>query len=131
LTPDIPISDEILQFIDANVESIEQLEILRILGEDEARSWRTAELAHATQVQPAALAKHLSALEQRGLVRLQQSEAETVSQLSPRTKSVAESLQKLLRAYREHPVTVIRCVYYRADDRLRAFSDAFRFRKET
>lgn len=55
-----PFPEEIKKFIDANIESIEQLEILRVLGECPQREWSFAELAkdashHATatsQIRP-------------------------------------------------------------------------------
>jgi len=130
VTPDKPIADDILRFIDANVDSIEQLEILRVLGEDDAKRWHVADLAKASQVNPSAIHAHLSALEHRGLIRTESVENQVVCQISPRNQSIAEMLARLLQAYKEHPVTMIRIVYDRADDRLKAFAEAFRLRKE-
>lgn len=38
---------------------------------------------------------------------------------------------RLLQIYRQRPVSMIKLVYKRAKDSLRAFADAFRFRKES
>ncbi|MBI1901093.1 MAG: MarR family transcriptional regulator [Planctomycetia bacterium] len=125
-----PSNDDLLRFIDANVESIEQLEILRILGETPETPRSAADLARASQTQPSAIAGHLAALEQRGLIKAEAAESELMCRLAPQTPELEQRLGELLRFYREHPVSLIQMVYAR-DDRLKAFADAFRLRKET
>lgn len=128
--PQKPIADDVLQFLDANVDSIEQLEILRNLGEDPGKIWSADDLARVTQVEPSIMPAHLSALEGRGLVRTQTHEGRLACQYNLQTTQAAGMLTRLLQAYKEHPVTLIRIVYERADERLKAFAEAFRLRKE-
>ena len=55
---------------------------------------------------------------------------ETLARHGAKSPEIAAQVAKLLDAYRQRPVTMIKLVYERANERLRAFSDAFRLRKE-
>lgn len=125
-----PLSDDVRRFLDENVESLEQLEILRVLAEDPGRAWGVTALAGAIQAEPATAAKHLAALGGRGLITLATSGTETAGRHGARTPELGAKVDALLAAYRQRPVTMIKLVYERANERLRAFSDAFRLRKE-
>jgi hypothetical protein len=125
-----PFPEDVKRFLDANVETIEQLEILRILGEDRQREWPTGELAREVQAQPPVLRVHLTALHGRGLVALETRGADLVCRYGPKTPELEAGLDRFLQAYRERPVTTINLVYARARDVLRTFADAFRIRKE-
>jgi predicted ArsR family transcriptional regulator len=62
--------DDVRRFIDRYVESIDQLEILRLLWENPAAEWTEAALAAEVQAPPQAVAAHLAALAARGLLRV-------------------------------------------------------------
>lgn len=113
------------------MESVEQLEILRILGEAPDTPHAVPELARSAQIQASAIAGQLAALEQRGLVRTQVLESRPVCCYAPRTPEIGEFARRLLQLYRERPVTLIRLVYARTDERLKAFAESFRLRKES
>jgi hypothetical protein len=125
-----PIPEDVRRFLDANIESIDQLEVLRVLGEDPAREWQAAALAAAVQAPPESMAGHLAALAGRGLLAAETRGTELVCRYKPATPEIAAILTRVLQVYRERPVTVIKLVYARAADPLRAFADAFRLRKE-
>jgi hypothetical protein len=55
-----PIPEDIERFLDENIESIDQLEVLRVLGDNPQKEWAAAELAQTLQVQTEALAAHPS-----------------------------------------------------------------------
>jgi DNA-binding MarR family transcriptional regulator len=131
LTPTDPIADDLSRFLDANVESMEQLEILRILGEAPETQWSVSELVRAAQIQPSAIAAQLAALEQRGLLKTQVLESHLHCKYAPRTPEIGQLLERLLQFYKERPVTLIRLVYARANDKLKAFAESFRLRKES
>jgi hypothetical protein len=125
LTEGVPIPEELLRFLDANVDSIEQLELLRIVGESPDRQWNVQELATKAQAPMAAI----TALEQRGLLRTQTVGTTVMCTAGPMTPETGALLARLLQFYNERPV-LIRFVYANADERLKAFSDAFRLRKD-
>jgi DNA-binding MarR family transcriptional regulator len=109
---------------------MEQLEILRILGETPGATQAVRELARLAQIQESAIAGHLTAMEQRGLLKTQTVDASAVCCYAPRTPEIGQLVQRLLQFYNERPVTLIRLVYARTDPRLKAFADSFRLRKE-
>ncbi len=123
-----PFPDDVRRFLDRAIESVDQLEILRLLGEEPGREWSAGELAAAVQTSTAATVGHLTALHGRGLLHAEARGPDTFSRHGPAADR-AEILGRLLQAYRERPVSMIKYVYARANDPLRTFADAFRLRR--
>ncbi len=117
--------------MEANIDSVDQLEILRVLGEDPNRQWRAADLAGEVQTPPPAIGTHLAALHARGLLIVQMRETESYCRYGPRNAETADKLAQLLQVYRERPVSMIKHVYARARDPLKSFAEAFRLKKES
>jgi DNA-binding MarR family transcriptional regulator len=130
VTQSDPIPEPIARFLDCNVESIEQLEMLRVLGEAPGKEWTAGDLAKEVQCRSADIGGHLAALQQRGLLKTEQRQSLTICRHAPATPEIEGQLDELLRFYKERPVTLIKAVYERAQARLKAFADAFRLRKE-
>ena len=63
-----PFPEDLLEFMSLNIESVEQLEVLRLLGEDRARDWDAASLSIRFQATPFLVGRHLTALTARGLI---------------------------------------------------------------
>lgn len=124
-----PIPEEVARFIDNNVESMEQLEILRVLGEG-PRTWSAQDLAREAQIEPSLLAGHVEALQNRGLLKCEPQGDETGYRCAPTTPELERQLSELLLFYKQRPVSLIKLVYMRANARLKAFADSFRLRKE-
>lgn len=129
MTPASPIPEDLLRFLEANVDSIEQLELLRVLGEHPIQEHNAADLARECQIKPSSIAAELTALEHRGLLKTRSQDPHLFCSFNP-APSTDGLLKRLLQFYREHPVILIKVVYARAQDRLKAFADAFRLRKE-
>jgi hypothetical protein len=125
----VTIPEEVERFLDANIESIDQLEILRILGDQPDKEWDAAELARAVQAGPQALVAHLAALQSRGLVGGVASGSELHWRHGARTPELEGEVARLLQVYRERPVTLIKMVYAKAGAQLRALAEAFRVRE--
>jgi hypothetical protein len=126
LAEEVSIPDDLLRFLEANVDSIEQLELLRIVGGSPGRQWGVDELATKAQAPLSAIA----ALEQRGFLQTQVAGSLVTCTAAPLTLEREAMLSRLLQFYNERPVTLIKIVYASADKRLKAFSDAFRLRKD-
>jgi hypothetical protein len=122
--------NEVRRFLDGNIESIDQLEILRLVGENPSREWTVAALAAEVQAEPAAVAADLAAMRARGLLAAETRGAGVVGRYGPATPELAGLIGRVLQNYRERPVSMIKLVYARAKDPLRNFADAFRLRKE-
>ncbi len=122
--------DEITRFIEAHIESVDQLEILRILALDRDKEWSSTALAQEAQIQPAMIAVLLQALESRGLLTVVRGPS-LFYRYGPHTPDLEEKMSCLLDLYNHRPVTMIRVVAARAkQSALKTFADAFRLRKE-
>jgi len=104
--------EEIVKFLDANIESVEQLEVLRLLSVNRGRAWRVAELARQVQTPPHSMARHLAALESRALLTVRREGEPAYLHGSP-TPQIAQLLNDLLRCYNERPVSMIKRIYAR------------------
>jgi hypothetical protein len=123
-------SEDLIRFLYNNIGSIDQLEILRILGEDRDREWDAVALAGAVQADPQTVRAHLAAMHTRGLLTAT-AQREGPSYLHGASTPELEAMVcRLLKIYKERPVTMIRKVYEQARDPHRSFADAFRIRKE-
>jgi hypothetical protein len=123
------IPEDIERFLSANIESIDQLEVLRVLGEQPGTEWCAADLAGEVQTGEQALGAHLAALLSRGLVTSVGQGPDQRWRHGARTSELEGLVGRLLQVYRERPVTLIKMVYAGAGARLRAFADAFRVRE--
>jgi predicted ArsR family transcriptional regulator len=116
--------------MDDHIETIDQLEILRVLGEDREKEWDSAALAGEVQAEPQAVRAHLAAMHARGLLMTTTRGAGLSCRFGVSTPELEDLVSRVLQTYKERPVTMIKMVYERAKDPLRAFADAFRIRKE-
>lgn len=127
----IPFPDDVRAFMEQNIDGIEQLEVLRILSENEDKRWDVASLMAEVQAPSQALLGYLGTLQSRGLISSVQREEGTLWQYGSSSEEMRTMLSRLLQTYKERPVTMIRMVYAKKAKSLEAFSDAFRLRKES
>ncbi len=125
-----PIPEDIKRFIEMNIDSVDQLEILRVLGEDPLKEWGATALVQEVQTQVETLGQHLAALQARGLLVIKTQGSELYCSYGASHPEVEDMINKLLRVYRERPVTMINLVYAKARRDLQSFADAFRLKKE-
>lgn len=98
-----------MDFLSANVESIDQVEILRVLAENPRKGWIAASLAKVCQLTLARLSKELAVLQSRGFIKPLTPEEEGTEWIyGPRSEEVESDLSRLLQFYNEKPVTLIR-----------------------
>jgi hypothetical protein len=120
--------DDVRRFLDENVETIDQLELLRLLWEDPGAERTDAALADELQLPRAAAAAHVAALAGRGLLHGEPRAGGWACRYGPRDPAADALLRKVLQLYRERPVSMIKLVAARPADPLRALADAFRVR---
>ena len=121
--------EDITRFLYGNVESIDQLEILRILGEDRQKEWDSIALAAEIQSNPRAVRAHLASMHARGLLVTTARGVDLSCRYGPSSPELEAMIPRLLQVYRERPVTMIKKVYERARDPLQALADAIRIRQ--
>lgn len=126
-----PLPEEVKRFLEANIDSVDQLEILRVLGEDPLKEWPAVDLAREVQSAAQSINAHLDALNARGLLAVRKSGSDLFCHYGPHSPELAQRTAQLLQVYRERPVTMIKLVYATARDPLKTFADAFRLKKES
>lgn len=116
---------EVLAFIEQNIESIEQLEVLLYLqGQERART--AAEIYQQIQSSPASVNIRLKQLEAAGLVNHEAIGQYRINQADP---ALQKTLDELSNCYRTMRVRIIEAIYTRCSDAVRTFADAFRLKK--
>ena len=106
-----PLPEDVARFLDDHIESIEQLEILRVLGEDRDREWDSVALADEVQAKPEAVRAHVKAMHSRGLLRAITKGVGLSCRYGAGTPELETIVGRLLQIYRERPVTMIKIVY--------------------
>jgi predicted ArsR family transcriptional regulator len=106
-----PFPEDVARFLDDHIESIDQLEILRVLGEDREREWDSVALAGEVQAEPEAVRAHLTAMHSRGLLRTTTQGVGLSCRYGAGTPELENIVGRLLQMYRERPVTMIKMVY--------------------
>lgn len=109
-----PVPDDVKQLIAGTVDSIDELEILRVLSESPDAAWDVDSLLRAADAEPAtvaAAADVLAALCTRGLLSAEEADGRTRYRYGPVTREKAAAMTRLLALYRERPVSTIKAVY--------------------
>lgn len=125
-----PLPEDVLRFLDTAIQSVDQLEILRLLSENPSRAWSPWELAPKVQTDSQAVTHHLTALHARGLITAEKRDTGSVWRFGAQSPELQAELDRLMTIYRERPVSMIKAVYNRPAEVLRSFADAFRLRKQ-
>lgn len=120
------LTTELKEFIAEHIHSIAQLEILLMLRSEPQRCWTIDEVTQKLYLQREMTAQLLAEIAQRGLsVR-----TETGFRYRPNSDTDRTTIDDLAHIYHERRVAVIAEIFSKPQDSLRAFSDAFRLRKE-
>jgi hypothetical protein len=115
------------QFIKANIDSVDELEILRLLTENLPAPLSSTFLSTKLGLPISELEQHLTSLSSKGFIEIT---AEPLTcNLSSQPVEVVQQLRLLITTYQERPVSLIRMVYEKKKQ-LRLFSEAFRLKKE-
>jgi len=124
-----PIPEKVRRFIVDHINSVESLEILLLLFADTGREWSALEVGRTLYTRPESAAAQLQELHRaKLLLAIAGGEAPKYRfhAASPEAAIVAD----LEKVYKTRRVSVISFIYSKPTDPLRAFSDAFRLRKD-
>jgi hypothetical protein len=124
---DHPIPAELRQFIAEHVHSIEQLEILILLGENSTKAWSVSEVFRQIQSSEKSVLNCLEEFRRAGLAN---SNGAGLYNFLARDGPLAGTVPALAKAYRERRVSIIECIYEKPRNPIQNFADAFRLRKE-
>ena len=126
---DIP--QDVRAFIADYLDSVVQLETLLMLHGAPEREWEAADVARDLRIDRAWAEGQLAGLCEQGLAARDDPGGEVRRyRYAPASAAARAAVDGLSRAYAERRVTVISLIFAKPADNLRAFSDAFRIRKE-
>ena len=121
-----PLPDDVRHFLHQYIESVEQLEVLLLLWRTPERGWTSEEVAIAVYSHPSSVVRRLALLLGQGLLREREPGC---FQYAPRTVELHSAVTHLDHMYRERRVAVITLIASKPIENVRAFSDAFRIRR--
>jgi hypothetical protein len=120
------ISAEVERFIQDNIPSVEQLEVLLLLFGAPDKEWSAAQVSQSLHRQAQSVGMCLLDLQRRGLLSV--AGEPPLYHYDPGAQR--EVVRSLDRTYRERPVSVVEIIFAPGRDSLRAFSDAFKIRRQ-
>ena len=123
------LSPDVRAFIAAQVVSVVQLETLLMLHGAPGRAWDADEVARDLRIDRAWAEGQLEALCQQGLAACADEGGARRYQYGA-AAAVRDTVDRLAKAYAGRRVTVIGLIFAKPADALRAFSDAFRIRRD-
>jgi hypothetical protein len=123
-----PIPASVQRFLIANINSVDQLEILRLLAADHDKRFSAAELAKERQVSAEMdmIERQVRVLAARGLLTVV-GEQPLTCQFGARSSELETEVQAMVDFYVERPVSIIRLVYEH-EKQVRSFAEAFRLK---
>lgn len=121
--PDIP--DEVRELVQRHIRSLAELEVLLLL-EARPRPWSPADVATELRFAEPAVQGLLVGLKTKGFLEHESS----CWRYAPSDPRLVDGTRLLARVYRERRVAVTTLVYAQPPAAIRAFADAFRFKKE-
>jgi DNA-binding HxlR family transcriptional regulator len=116
--------EDLLAFVGTTIGSVWTLELLLLLKRHPQRSWRTEELIRELRGSQVVIAEALKMLQGAGLV-VEDAGGHRYQAASSRLDELVSELET---AYATKPMTVIKAIVAAPSDKLRIFSDAFRFK---
>ena len=119
--------DETLSFIDARIKSVWSLELLLLLFREPARAWRRDELVRELRGSEVVVQEALGSLYKAGLVIEDQP---GIVRFGPSSDHLRDMVASVDRIYTVRPMAIIKAITGSPNDRLRIFSDAFKFREK-
>jgi predicted transcriptional regulator len=123
------IPDDVVAFVMAEIDSIEQLEVLLALFRRAESSFAAEEIARELRIDAGSAAERLANLTARGLARETEARSGAYRYASP-SSAIDRTVAGLATAYAERRVSVINLVFSKPIDKVQTFADAFRLRKD-
>jgi hypothetical protein len=123
-----PIPSSVKEFLHKYIDSVDKLEILRVISSEPGASFTSDSLAKTLHSPVEEIERHLATLLSNAL--LTTTGADPVAwKYGAGSPEIEKQLQALMKTYLERPVTLIKLV---SDNqrKLRLFADAFRLKKE-
>lgn len=122
-------SEELERFIAAEINSLEQLEILLLLSGNPHKWWTATGVYEVIKSSVQSVQDRLNEMTERGIFR-KEVENEVRYQFGPTNDSLWKITSELRDAYKERSVKVVQAIYNKPPDAVQEFARAFRLRKD-
>jgi hypothetical protein len=122
-------SEELEKFIAAEINSLEQLEILLLLSGNPHKWWTAAGVYEVIKSSVQSVQDRLDEMVQRGILR-KESDNDVRYQFAPANEAIWNITSELRDAYKERSVKVVQAIYSKPPDAVQEFARAFRVRKD-
>lgn len=122
-------SDELDKFIAAEINSLEQLEILLLLSGNPHRWWTAQDVYNVIKSSTQSVADRLNQMVERGFLKAE-TDDEMRFQFGPADENIWRIISELRNAYKERSVKVVQAIYSKPPDAVQEFARAFRLRKD-
>jgi hypothetical protein len=124
------IPPEVRRFVAERIDSVGQLEVLLLVRSDPARNWSVSEVSAELRSDPHWAEVQLEYLRVEGLLVASQ-DARPRYRYEPAPPELEDVVARLSGAFEARRADLIKLIFsQRPSERLRAFSEAFRVRKE-
>lgn len=123
------LSEKLKSFVSTYIDSVEQLQVLILLLEDSGKAWTVNEIAQRLRSVDSSIAKRLDDLYARKVMQRKASDPSeyTFELILPEFRDV---IYELSTVFKTRPYKVVDLIYGRPKEAIRAFADAFNFKKE-
>jgi hypothetical protein len=122
-------SEELEKFIAAEVNSLEQLEILLLLSGNPHKWWSAKGVYEVIKSSMQSVQDRLDEMVARGILRKDAADA-ALFQFGPKDETVWRITTELRDAYKERSVKIVQAIYSKPPDAVQEFARAFRLRKD-
>ena len=122
-----PLPEPVRRLLLDRIDSIAQLEVLLLLHRSAPQAWDAAQVGGELRIEPAWAAEQLALLRERQLL-VESPPDSGLHLFEPASPDLAKAVELLAGSYADRRVAVIALLYSRPAG-IRAFADAFRFRK--
>jgi hypothetical protein len=122
------LSETVKSFIIDHINSVEQLEVLLLLHRHWQKDWSAEEISKELRIDPHSAAERLEDLCHREFLS-KKKDCPSLFRYNPRQSNHDRAVSELADAYTRHRVTIITQIFSKPLDKIRSFSDAFKFYK--
>jgi len=120
------VPDVVRRFVIRAIDSVAELEALRLLSSNAEQSWEASQLAERLYISPQAATEVLHALHRHELLTRER----TAYRYQPASERLTAEVDALVAAYAKFLIPITQLIHQKPRPALRGFADAFRLRGE-
>jgi DNA-binding HxlR family transcriptional regulator len=114
--PDRNISESLRLFIEAHINSIEEVEVLILLRATEEREWSAAQISRELGASVSWIQERLDDLASKGFLVVQQADSAPLYRFAPSSQESRAQIEDLAITYKQRRLRVISLVYAKPEN---------------